>query len=363
MDYLRYYLGAGIVCAGIAGFSLGGYWVWSGFATYLILLLIDLVLKPDLRPRQINMPWLADIPLYLHLFLMVALYGAFFHWASFVTENGSIPVINIIGAVLSLGWLGAVPNLPINHELMHRRNPLARTFATILGTFYMDPTRDVAHVHTHHIHLGTPKDSDTARRGETIYTFAFRATIGSFKDFIEIEKSLCEKKNQSFFSPIGRFFRAILQVSLLIGLAGWFGGAIAILISILAIFTAKMFVEAFNYFQHYGLVRVEGTPYDSQHIWNHLTPINRMIAFEITNHNDHHMDAFAPYYTLQPHPAGPQMPSILLCFLAGLVPPIWFKYIAKPRLKNWDFEHATNGEKKLAQEANRKAGWPDWISE
>jgi hypothetical protein len=57
------------------------------------------------------------------------------------------------------------------------------------------------------------------------------------------------------------------------------------------------------------------------------------------------------------------MPSLFLCFVTGLVPPIWFKYIAKPRLKHWDFNHATAEEKELAREANKKAGWPDWLAE
>jgi len=47
-----------------------------------------------------------------------------------------------------------------------------------------------------------------------------------------------------------------------------------------------------------------------------------MIVFEITNHNDHHRDSYIPYYELKPHLKGPQMPSIFLCFLSGLIPPL-----------------------------------------
>ena len=111
-------------------------------------------------------------------------------------------------------------------------------------------------------------------------------------------------------------------------------------VAFFAMFFSRMLVEAFNYYQHYGLVRVEGKKYDSQHIWNHLKPISRTISFEITNHNDHHMDSYSPYHELKPKLDGPQMPSLFLCFLTGLFPPIWFNYIAKPRLKDWDFNHA-----------------------
>jgi xylene monooxygenase subunit 1 (EC 1.14.15.-) len=72
--------------------------------------------------------------------------------------------------------------------------------------------------------------------------------------------------------------------------------------------------------QHYGLVRVEGKKYDSQHIWNHLKPISRTISFEITNHNDHHMDSYAPYYKLKPKADGPQMTEPILVFRHGVNP-------------------------------------------
>ena len=33
------------------------------------------------------------------------------------------------------------------------------------------------------------------------------------------------------------------------------------------------------------------------------------------------------------------------------------------RLRDWDLHHATPAERELAREANRKAGWPDWLAE
>ena len=62
----------------------------------------------------------------------------------------------------------------------------------------------------------------------------------------------------------------------------------------------------------------------------------------------------------QLHLDDPQMPSIFLC---GLIPPLWFKYIAKPKLKEWDLNYATASEKELARAANKEAGWPDWLAD
>ncbi len=363
MDYLRYYLANIIVLVGIVGFLLGGSWVWLGIATYIPLLICDLLAKPDLKVRDVTIPRLVEIPLYLHVVLMVLLYAAFFNWLTTLENANSVPLHVLFGAVISLGWFGAVPNLPVNHELMHRRNKIDRLLADFLGTFYADPSRDVAHLHTHHIHLGTQQDSDTAYRGETMYSFALRATIGSLKDFFKIEKERCKKKGLSLLSPRGRIFRASVQLFILFGLAAWFGGLLGIILTIGSVLVAKTLVEMFNYYQHYGLIRVEGEQYESKHLWNHLTPVTRAVSFEITNHNDHHMDSYLPFYNLKPKIDGPQMPSILLCYLAGLIPPIWFNFIAKPKLKEWDIKFATKDEQQLAREANKKAGWEDWLDE
>ncbi|PCI18098.1 MAG: xylene monooxygenase [Piscirickettsiaceae bacterium] len=363
MNYLRYYLGASMVIAGIAGFIMGNAWVWLGLATFVPLLIIDSFAKADLKQYNAKIDWLAEVPLYLQLFLMTGLYASFTHWMMLEQQSTqATPFILLLGAAFSLGWLGAVPTLPVNHELMHRRSAIGRAFATLLGTFYFDPTRDVAHVHTHHIHLGTAKDSDTCPRGYSVYKFIPFAIFGSLKDFFEMEAMRCRKTKRSLFSPTGRIMKAIYQIAVLLGTVAFFAGLSAMIIAFFGMLISRMLVEAFNYYQHYGLIRVEGKKYDSQHIWNHLTPISRTVSFEITNHNDHHMDSYAPYYKLKPKADGPQMPSLFLCFAAGLIPPIWFKYIAKPRLKDWDFNHATAEEKELARIANKKAGWPDWLA-
>jgi hypothetical protein len=46
-----------------------------------------------------------------------------------------------------------------------------------------------------------------------------------------------------------------------------------------------------------------------------------------------------------------------LCFVSAFVPPIWEKFIVKPRLKYWDENFANEQEQALAAEANKRAGW------
>jgi p-cymene methyl-monooxygenase len=87
------------------------------------------------------------------------------------------------------------------------------------------------------------------------------------------------------------------------------------------------------------------------------------IERHITNHCEHHLDAYVPYYKMKPDAAGPRMPNAFLCFLIALIPPLWYRAILWPRLRHSDLQHATPAERAIAREANRKAGWPDWFSD
>ncbi|WP_420468218.1 alkane 1-monooxygenase [Panacagrimonas sp.] len=363
LDTLRYYLVPMTTLCGVIGFMLGGGYVWLGLATFPVLLFFDVVLPRDIAPRRVRSPMLADLALHLHVVLIVALY------ASFVVSvmNGSNPLSGegagwqIAGSLLSMGWLSAVPNLPVAHELMHRRHWFARRMAQLASTFYFDPNRDVGHVLTHHLYLDTPRDCDTPVRGETLYTFVWRATRGSYLDAFHSEAESLRRAGRSPWNWRNRIWQQLALLLTLPLLTAAFAGLTAMLVCLGAMIMAKALVEAFNYFQHYGLVRVEGGPILLHHAWNHLGAIVRPLGVEITNHIHHHLDGYKKFHELPPEANAPQMPSLFLCFFLGLIPPLWHALVAKPRLRNWDERYATPAERKLAMQANARAGWPQWV--
>lgn len=365
LDTLRYYLVPATTLCGVIGFLIGGDAIWLGLATFPVLLLFDVVLPRDEAPRQGVVPFLADLALYLHVVLIVALYAAF----AMSVQRGLNPLTGpgaasqILGSLLSLGWLSAVPNLPVAHELMHRRHWFPRRLAQLASTFYGDPNREVGHVLTHHIHLDTPRDCDTPYRGEILYTFVWRATLGSYADAVRCEAGNLRRSGRSAWNWRNRLWQQLGLLALPPGLCALFAGPVAAAICIGAMFVGKTLVEGFNYFQHYGLLRVEGAPVQLHHAWNHLGRVVRPLGAEITNHIHHHLDSYRRFYALPPEPQAPQMPSLFLCFLLGLVPPLWFAWVAKPRLRDWDRRFASPAERKLAMEANARAGWPLWLDE
>ena len=122
MDYLRYYLSNLFMLAGAAGFLLGGRAVWLGFATFPAVVLLDLLAPRDeLAVRAVRHPLLADVPLYLHAVLVPVVVATAAYRVHAGDAGAPLGAGDCAGVVLTLGWLGVMPNIPVAHELMHRR--------------------------------------------------------------------------------------------------------------------------------------------------------------------------------------------------------------------------------------------------
>jgi alkane 1-monooxygenase len=353
-----------MVAAGVAGFVMGGGWVWLGAATFPALTALDLVFsRPDHAVRRVRYPRLAEVPLYLHAVLMVALLAAA-AWRAHAGEAGApLAAGRIAGVVASLAWLSVVPNIPFVHELIHRQSRLDRFLGFVLAVVVADPMRRLAHLRGHHALLGLREDSDTARRGETIYGFMVRAACRAARESFLSEKSRLAKRGLSVWSFRGDAIRSMLLTASVLAAIGLAAGTAAALTTLAAFLASRFLLESFNYLQHYGLVRAPGTPFGHRHSWNHLSPVVRAAALEITNHAHHHRNPTVPFHALVPEPEAPQMPSALLCFLCALVPPLWERLIVMPRLRDWDFRYATPQEREIAAADNAAAGWPNWLAE
>lgn len=358
MGSLRYYLASLVQLAAYAGFLTGGGWVWVGIASLPALALVDSILPDDMAPRDMRGGLVSDLPVWLATFLAPGLYIAAAIW---LTREIDVSLTEYIGAILSLGWLSVVPLVPSSHELYHARGKLRRFVGRYAQVCYFDCTREIAHVVGHHIHVATTLDGDTAPRGTTLYGFTARAVVSSTIEALGTESDWLEKQGKGRWSLGHRIYKAVLAQLVFQAILFAIGGWRANLVALAGMTVARFWIESFNYFQHYGLVRIEGTPIARRHVWNHLRPLSRILGFEITNHADHHTNSFAAYHDLVPDRAWIPMPSVFVCFFSALIPPLWHNLIIKPALRRWDNELATPEERELAREQNRRAGWPDWF--
>lgn len=359
LDYLKYWTGVGVLAVAYGGMLAGGDWVWTGFLMFPLMSLLDSVLPRDYAPRRMSNEWLADLPLWICAIGPLLLYFVF-AWR--YAQGAYAGSGQMIGALLSLAWTSIVPLAPAAHELYHKRTPLGRTIGRYMQLCQFDPMRDIAHVVGHHIDVATTKDGDTAPRGMTLYTFVLKAVWEQTLWDITTESNALRKHGKHPYHWRHRIWRAIGAQLLVQGTVWWLGGWSAVAVTLSAMLLTRVWAESFNYFQHYGLIRVPGTPIGRRHLWNHLRWLSRVLSFDITNHADHHLNSYARYYQLVPHRDSIPMPSLFVCFFASLIPPVWHELIAKPALKRWDLEYATPEEQALAREANRRAGWEDWLA-
>ena len=157
-EYARYLIATIMLCNGILGLYLGGYWVWLGLAGFVSLALLDFTAGADHSLRGGAGKWFYNGVLYLQLPLMVTL------WVLFAQHirAGDLGWFNMLGALIAVAFLSALGGLPSAHELMHRKHPLEIAYCSLYLTVFGLPMNDLNHVHGHHPFVGTAADSAEA---------------------------------------------------------------------------------------------------------------------------------------------------------------------------------------------------------
>ena len=278
MDYLKYWTPVLVLALAGAGLIAGGDWVWVGIISFPVLAILDSVLPRDYSMRKMNNATLANIPIWICAIVPPLLYIPL----ALQAGSGELTGWQMLGAVMSVAWMGVIPLVPASHELYHMRSPFARFVGHYVQLCYLDCTRDIGHVINHHIDVATTEDGDTAPRGTNLYAFTGKALIESTVFAQKMEGQALKKKGLSPWNIRHRGYRALLALAVFHAIIFLLGGWIANALALWAQVTARAWVESFNYFQHYGLIRVEGAKIGNRHVWNHMSELSRIVSFGIT---------------------------------------------------------------------------------
>ena len=369
MGYLRYSLMSTVLLFILGFFVLGGVWFWAGF----VLALFSVSLADEMfgssrkvyvgvSPLVMNAFLFATWPVLLLLsalyatylsefdpFGLIALADALFG-IDLAARRADTGTLNLIGGALSLGVICGSAGVNVAHELMHRLHS-ARDVALSrwLLAFTCDTTFAIEHVFGHHRHVATDRDPATARRGENVFGFLIRSTLGQVKGAFEIEARRLANRKQSVWSWHNRAARgqllSLLYLAAYAYAAGWTG--------VLAFFAVaalgKVHLETINFIEHYGLVRVPGEKVAARHSWDCYRQVSSALLYNLTRHADHHLDAQKPYWTLEARNDAPLMPyGYMTMMLIAFVPPLWHK-LMRERLEHWDHKFASAGEQELVR--------------
>ncbi len=367
MGYLRYSLMSTVLVFIVGFFLAGGPWFWAGF----LMALFSVSLSDELfgssrkvyegvNPLVMNGFLFATLPVLLLLSALYATYLSDFDPFGLIAladmtfgldlaaRRADTSTGELIGGALSLGVICGSAGVNVAHELMHRLHS-ARDVALSrwLLAFTCDTTFAIEHVFGHHRHVATPRDPASARRGEALFAFLIRSTVGQIKGAFEIEARRLANRKQSVWSWHNRAARGQLMSLLYLGAyayaAGWLGVAAFFAVAVLG----KVHLETINYIEHYGLVRVPGEKVAARHSWDCYRKVSSALLYNLTRHADHHLDAQKPYWTLQARDDAPLMPyGYMTMMLIAFVPPAWQK-LMRPHLEHWDRAFASAEEQQL----------------
>ena len=379
MKYLKYYISPFTIITAIYTCSIGAYYstlFFIGFSLFIIL--GDMILKKDASEETYSYVFLLDVPMYINLplLMLLVLFTVFalssdpsdlfqsifmnylnidlFNMRQSMNAADSISLVALTG--LFIGIMGTVPG----HELVHRKkNKFDMFMGNWLLAFSWDCAFAIEHVYGHHKNVGLGHDPATAKRGENIYLFILRAIIKEQKDAWSIELNQAKRREQSFISIRNRMIIGYFRSLFITFIAYLIGGISGTLVFPLCAFIAKSLLEVINYSEHYGLIRVSGETVSPRHSWNSNSTMSSIYLYNVTRHSSHHEKANLKYWELRSYNDAPMMPQgyLTMLYMALFLPYFFHRMMAK-KLIEWDKNYATDNERILAIEQNKKSGIP-----
>ena len=379
MKYLKYYISTLTLIIGISTCFRGEYYPSIFFLCFsLFIILGDIILSEDKNEASYSYPLLLNLPMYINFFLLL---GIVLMAVSVLVDNPSHAFnslileylyidlydsgrsMNIVDSIsltaligLFIGIMGTVPG----HELVHRKK---KKFDMEMGNwllaFSWDCAFAVEHVYGHHKNVGLEIDPATARRGENIYKFIFRAIVNEHVDAWKIERNRSKRNKTSLLGFNNRMITGYFRSICLTILSYIIGGFSGIMVFMMFALISKALLEVINYTEHYGLVRVEGQPVQPRHSWNSNSVMSSIYLYNVTRHSSHHEKAHLKYWELKPYDNAPKMPQGYLSMLyMALFLPYFFHKIMSKKLIDWDKNFASEEELELALAQNKSSGIP-----
>ena len=321
-------------------FTQRGVLTYSAFLyAYAMIPLIEFFLINDERNFSELEESLAkkNIAYDLILYTSVGLHLVLLCFFLFSLQDASLQIYEVVGRVLSMGL---VTTFAINlaHELGHRQSwgeqflSKLMLLTTLMMHFFIEHNRG------HHKNVATFEDPSTARKGETVYAFWFRAILNEYLSAWQLEKKRLEVTKQSNFSLHNEMIQFQIIQILFVGLIYYLFGGFILMAFLFNAAIAYVSFETVQYLEHYGLQRKKNEKgrherVKAHHSWNSNHVFGRLMMFNLSRHSDHHFKAHKKYQVLNHHDDAPQLPTGYPgMMILSLIPPLWFR-IMNPKLE------------------------------
>lgn len=322
---LRYFLSLTPGTLAVAGNIAGGWWALANMVyTMVLLILVESVTKEKKAANDDGDDIVPNAVLVLHVFLHTLSVATLLYGIHSGILTGPFAWL----ASISTGISSGIEGINSAHELIHRRQLVARMagiwnlLLVNYGHFYIE------HIRGHHKFIGTAQDPATARYGESVYHFFLRTVPAQFQSAFNIEARRLRKEGRKSTSLYNMVIRIVLIQVFICLLIGIYLGGIALLAYLHQSIIAFLLLEYVNYIEHYGLTRKEGERVNPTHSWQSDLPLSRFALIELSRHSDHHLSASKPFHQLISHDESPVLPTGYFgSFYTAFIPSLWFKKV------------------------------------
>ncbi|MBK0327521.1 alkane 1-monooxygenase [Rhodobacteraceae bacterium F11138] len=260
----------------------------------------------------------------------------------YVAGSDHLSVLEKCLVFFGVGVVTGTIGINYSHELMHQQSRLERNLADILLAMVLYSHFRSEHLLVHHRHVGTPRDTVTARYNESFYRFYPRVLRQSLISAFRAERDKLARKDLSWSNMRNPFWRyAILQAAMLVlawVLGGWGGVGLFLIQAGVAIWQ----LELVNYVEHYGLSRKHLGQGKYEHVqprhsWNAAHRVSNWLLINLQRHSDHHYKPNRRFPLLQNHArdVAPQLPyGYPVMTVAAMIPSLW-RRMMNPRVRRW----------------------------
>lgn len=314
-------------------------------ATWYVFAGLDAILgldtenaDPDTDERQLR--WYTLVTLIWAPVQFCLLFGLIWY----VTGPGAahLSALEIVVLFFGVGVITGTVGINYSHELMHQADRTERFLADMLLAMVCYGHFRSEHLLVHHAHVGTPRDTVTARMGEGFHRYFARVLPGGLISAFRAERARLARKGRPWTDRANPFWRYLAAQGAMLLLAALIGGRAGLGLFVWQALVAIWQLELVNYVEHYGLTRKhlgEGRyePVRPRHSWNAAHRASNWLLINLQRHSDHHCKPGRRFALLQNHgpDEAPQLPfGYPLMTMAAMIPPLW-RRVMNPRVRLW----------------------------
>ena len=341
---LPFWLSLGTVPLAVIEARFGGWalLLLPGYAWWIVTLLDQVIGRnadqPDTETPDSDLFWYRLITLIWLPIQIAVIYGTIWYAA----QSSHLNTAELIGLMFGVGVISGTIGIVYAHELMHQKTRLERWLADLLLASVLYSHFRTEHLLVHHLWVGTPRDTVTARYNEGFHRFFWRVLRDCPRSAWRAEQLRLARASRPVWHRTNPFWRyGLLQVLALaaaFGAGGWLGLGLFVLQAFFAVWQ----LELTNYVEHYGLTRRHTGEGRYEHVmprhsWNADHAASNWLLINLQRHSDHHYKPDRRFPLLQTYDAedAPQLPFGYPAMTAlAMVPPLWRRRM-NPRVRAW----------------------------